>query len=133
VSLALKRQQLASLESAVAISSKLFQNAQVEYLDVLTALRDRNAGRIVLIETKQEHLAAVVNAYQALGGGWRNVGGPAPIMPPIPQPPLRAPFFQRPGPPPEQVPAPPPGPEPVIQGPARPVGPTIPDPAPSKK
>jgi len=36
---------------------------------VLLAQRDRNEARIVLIETKQEQLSAIVNAYQALGGG----------------------------------------------------------------
>jgi len=116
-SIELKRQQLNSLESAVDIANTLFQNARVEYLDVLTALRDRNEARIVLIETKQEQLAAVVNAYQALGGGWRFVGGPIQIPPPG----LQAPAEQLPanppsaGPPAEQIPAPP---APVIQGPA---------------
>jgi len=134
ISVAIKKQQLESLETAVAQAGRLFQAARIEYLDVLTVLRDRNTARNVLIETKAEQLAAVVNAYQALGGGWRSVGGPAPIQPPIPQAPLRRGFLQRPaGPPAEQVPAPPPGPEPVIQGPARPAGPVIPDPAPAKK
>ena len=80
-SIELKKQQLASLEAAVDVANKLFQNARVEYLDVLTALRDRNDARIVLIETKQEQLAAIVNAYQALGGGWRYVGGPMQMLP----------------------------------------------------
>ena len=81
-SIELKTQQLASLEAAVEVANKLFQNARVEYLDVLTALRDRNDARIVLIETKQEQLAAIVSAYQALGGGWRFVGGPFQMLPP---------------------------------------------------
>ena len=77
-SIELKKQQLDSLESAVDVASKLFQNARVEYMDVLFAQRDRNDARLVLIDTKREQLSAIVNAYQALGGGWRNVGGPAP-------------------------------------------------------
>jgi hypothetical protein len=36
---------------------------------VLFAQRDFNEAKMVLIETKREQLAAVVNAYQALGGG----------------------------------------------------------------
>jgi multidrug efflux system outer membrane protein len=134
LSLEVKRQQIASLESAVDISGRLFQSARVEYLDVLTALRDRQDARVVLIDTKKEQLAAVVNAYQALGGGWRNVGGPAPMPPPLPQDnPLVNPI---PGgrPPaglPEQIPPPQGGP--VIQGPARPAGPMIPNPAPTPK
>ena len=71
LSIDLKRQQLAALEAAIGIANIEFQNARIQYLDVLTALRNRNEARIVLIETKQEQLAAVVNAYQALGGGWR--------------------------------------------------------------
>ena len=68
-SIELKKQQLASLETAVAVASNLFQNARVEYIDVLFAQRDRNDARMVLIDTKREQLSAIVNAYQALGGG----------------------------------------------------------------
>ena len=108
-SIELKRQQLASLESAVDVANKLFQNARVEYLDVLIALRDRNDARIVLIETKQEQLSAIVNAYQALGGGWRdNMGGPMPLPQDGPQgPPEEMPANQPPARPPiEELPPP---------------------------
>jgi NodT family efflux transporter outer membrane factor (OMF) lipoprotein len=124
----LKKQQLASLEEAVSIANKLFQNARIEYLDVLTALRDRNEARIVLIETKQEQLAGIVSAYQALGGGWRYVGGPIQLPPPgmVDQMP--------PGAAAENIPAP----QPVIQGPVPPgpapgpaMPPAIPIPAPA--
>jgi len=70
-SIVIKKQQLESLETAVAVSSNLFQNARVEYIDVLFAQRDRNDARMVLIDTKKEQLSAIVNAYQALGGGWQ--------------------------------------------------------------
>jgi multidrug efflux system outer membrane protein len=120
----LKKQQLTSLESAVNAANILFQNARVQYLDVLTALRDRNEQRIVLIETKQEQLAAVVNAYQALGGGWRYVGGPIQMQAPgIQGPAGQMPVNQPPvGPPAEDLPVPQPMPKP---------GPVIPGPAPS--
>ena len=126
-SIELKKQQLASLESAVDVASKLFQNARVEYMDVLFAQRDRNDARIVLIDTKREQLSAIVNAYQALGGGWRNVGGPAPppswapqaaielpVNPPVNLPPV--------GPPAEEVPAP----QPPVILPAPEIQPTPP-------
>lgn len=71
-SIDLKRQQLTSLETAVDVAGNLFQNARVEYIDVLFAQRDRNDARMVLIDTKREQLSAIVNAYQALGGGWQN-------------------------------------------------------------
>ncbi len=70
-SIAIKRQQLQSLEASVDVASNLFQNARIEYIDVLFAQRDLLDARMVLIDTKKEQLAAVVNAYQALGGGWQ--------------------------------------------------------------
>ena len=68
-SIEIKKQQLESLETAVSVASNLFQNARLEYIDVLLAQRDRNDARLVLIDTKREQLSAIVNAYQALGGG----------------------------------------------------------------
>ncbi|MFO0900770.1 MAG: TolC family protein [Pirellulales bacterium] len=107
-SIAIKRQQLASLEAAVDVAGKLFQNARVEYMDVLFAQRDRNEARIVLIETKQEQLAGIVNAYQALGGGWRYVGSPIQTPPEgLPGNPFPAQDSAVPAaPPPEEVPPP---------------------------
>src|SRR5208283_1045086 len=53
--------------------TSLFQNprgdTRIDYLDVLTAQRDLLDARRVLIDTKREQLSAVVNTYQALGGG----------------------------------------------------------------
>ncbi len=79
-SIEIKKQQLKALEMSVAVAGNLFQNARVEYIDVLFAQRDMVDARMVLIETKQEQLSAIVNAYQALGGGWRA----APQLPPPP-------------------------------------------------
>lgn len=79
-SIEIKKQQLAALEAAVASASQLFQQVRVEYIEVLFAQRDLNEARTVLIETKQRQLSAVVNAYQALGGG----GGLLPLPPPLP-------------------------------------------------
>lgn len=68
-SIEIKKQQLQSLEASVDNATKLFQNARAEYVDVLLSQRDLMEARMVLIETKQQQLAAIVNAYQALGGG----------------------------------------------------------------
>ena len=68
-SIELKKQQLESLVASVDAATKLFQNANVEYVEVLLAQRDLQDGRMVLIETKKQQLTAIVNAYQALGGG----------------------------------------------------------------
>jgi NodT family efflux transporter outer membrane factor (OMF) lipoprotein len=67
-----KKQRVSSLEAAVESASKLFQAARVEYIEVLLAQRDLQEARAVLIDTKREQLSAIVNAYQALGGGWQD-------------------------------------------------------------
>lgn len=66
-----KKQQLAALERSVDAATKLFQSARGEYLDVLLSQRDMMEAKLILIETKQQQLNAVVNTYQALGGGGR--------------------------------------------------------------
>lgn len=68
-SIDIKRQQLQALEASVDIATKLFQAARAEYVEVLLAQRDLMDARTVLIQTKREQLAAIVNTYQALGGG----------------------------------------------------------------
>lgn len=68
-SIEIKKQQLQALEASVDVASRLFQNARAEYIEVLFAQRDLLEARMVLIETKNQQLGAVVNAYQALGGG----------------------------------------------------------------
>jgi NodT family efflux transporter outer membrane factor (OMF) lipoprotein len=72
-SIEIKKQQVESLEASVAAASSLFQNPRadfpIDYLDVLTAQRDLFEARRVLIDTKREELSAIVNTYQALGGG----------------------------------------------------------------
>lgn len=131
-SIEIKKQQLASLEAAVDVASNLFQNARpgVDYMDVLFAQRDMVDARMVLIETKQEQLSAIVNAYQALGGGWRNIRGP--MAPPGTVEALPADELPG-GPPAELVPAPPvPGLGPPAQAPALPVPPpALPGPPPA--
>jgi outer membrane protein, multidrug efflux system len=76
-SIEIKKQQLRTLESAVQFADDLFQNARIEYIDVLTVQRDLRDARVVLIDTKSEQLSAIVNAYQALGGGVMTISTPA--------------------------------------------------------
>jgi outer membrane protein, multidrug efflux system len=127
-SIAIKKQQLEWLTASVDTASKLFQGARTEYVEVLLAQRDLMEARMALIETKKEQLAAIVSAYQALGGGAAGAnqqiatfapGGaaaappaPAPEMAPVPAPgpalsPAPAPALV---PPPAQTPAPVPAP-----------------------
>lgn len=75
-SIEIKKQQLKTLEAAVQFADDLFQNARIEYIDVLYAQRDLRDARVVLIDTKTEQLAAIVNAYQALGGGVMSISTP---------------------------------------------------------
>lgn len=88
-SIAFKRDQVQALERSVDIANNLFQNARIEYIDVLFAQRDMWQGRRDLIDTKQQQLTAIVDTYQALGGGWQGVsGGAAP--PAVAAPPAEA-------------------------------------------
>jgi NodT family efflux transporter outer membrane factor (OMF) lipoprotein len=91
-SIEVKRQQLQALEASVDIATKLFQNprlgenARVDYMDVLFAQRDLLDARVVLIDTKRRQLAAIVNAYQALGGGYSMTCSPQDVHPVAPAP-----------------------------------------------
>jgi NodT family efflux transporter outer membrane factor (OMF) lipoprotein len=68
-SIEFKKQELDALEASVVSASNLFQAARVDYMDVLFAQRDMMNARMDLIDTKKEQLGAIVNTYQALGGG----------------------------------------------------------------
>jgi outer membrane protein TolC len=70
-SIEIKKQQVAALERSVSDATKLYQSgvAGIEYIDVLFAQRDLFEARRVLIDTKREQLSAIVNTFQALGGG----------------------------------------------------------------
>ncbi|MCA9015886.1 MAG: TolC family protein, partial [Planctomycetaceae bacterium] len=70
MSVEIKQGQVKALEESVDVASQLFQNARAEYIDVLFSQRDLLEARTNLIETKQQQLSAIVNAYQALGGGY---------------------------------------------------------------
>lgn len=89
-SIELKKQQLAALEASVDVATKLFNATRVEYIDVLFAQRDLMEARMVLIDTKQEQLSAIVNTYQALGGGLIQFSYPTSTSEP-PEQPLPAP------------------------------------------
>jgi len=75
-SVQIKLEQVQALDKSVDVARDLFNRpiveefARVEYVDVLLATRDLLEARTNLIETKQQQLSAMVNAYQALGGGY---------------------------------------------------------------
>jgi hypothetical protein len=86
---------MTSLEAAVAAANRLYQSARAEYVEVLLAQRDLLDSRTVLIQTKQQELQAIVDAYRALGGGtWLYGSPPNPTgaeLQPVPPEPIDAP------------------------------------------
>jgi len=70
----LQQQQVEMLAKAVETSNLLFQSTRADYMEVLMTRRDSIEAEIELIETKKQQFLAMVNVYQALGGGWRASG-----------------------------------------------------------
>nr|WP_321412247.1 TolC family protein [uncultured Allomuricauda sp.] len=66
----LKDGQVQALTESIDLSTRLFQSARVEYIEVLLAQREALESRMELVETKRDQLMAQVNMYRALGGGW---------------------------------------------------------------
>lgn len=66
----LRSQEVNVLTQSINISNDLFQSARADYLEVLLTQREALESRFDLIETKKEQMNAMVNIYQALGGGW---------------------------------------------------------------
>jgi outer membrane protein, multidrug efflux system len=67
----LQSRQVETLAQSVEISKILFQSARADYMEVLLTRRDSLEAELELIETKRRQLQALVDVYQALGGGWR--------------------------------------------------------------
>lgn len=67
----LKAKQVEALNASIEISDTLFKAARCDYLEVLTTRRDALEAQMDLVEVKQQQLAAAVDLYQALGGGWK--------------------------------------------------------------
>jgi multidrug efflux system outer membrane protein len=66
----LKASQVQALRQSIDIANDLFRSARADYFEVLMTQRDALEARLELVETKKQQLNAVVNIYQALGGGW---------------------------------------------------------------
>ncbi|HEY8954765.1 TolC family protein, partial [Chitinophaga sp.] len=66
----LKTQEVGALTRSITISNDLFKSARADYMEVLMTQRDALESKFELIETKKQQLNALVNIYQALGGGW---------------------------------------------------------------
>ncbi len=66
----LRAQQVQALTQSIEISTRLFKSARADYMEVLLTQRDALDSKFELIETKMQQMHAMVNVYQALGGGW---------------------------------------------------------------
>jgi len=66
----LKAKQVDALTESINISTDLFRSARADYMEVLLTQRDALESKFELIETQKQQLNAMVNIYQALGGGW---------------------------------------------------------------
>ncbi len=69
-SYSLKSKEVEALTQSISISNDLFRSARADYMEVLLTQRDALQSKFELIETQQQQMNAVVNIYQALGGGW---------------------------------------------------------------
>ncbi|WP_437369332.1 TolC family protein [Maribacter litoralis] len=66
----LKEEQVEALTASIDLSTRLFQSARIEYIEVLLTQREALESKMELVETKKDLLLANINVYQALGGGW---------------------------------------------------------------
>ena len=66
----LKDQEVQALTQSITISNNLFRSARADYMEVLLTQRDALESRFQLVETKKQQMNAMVDIYQALGGGW---------------------------------------------------------------
>jgi outer membrane protein TolC len=66
----LKTQQVQALTESTVIANDLFRSARADYMEVLLTQRDVLESKFELVETKKQQWNAMVNVYQALGGGW---------------------------------------------------------------
>ena len=67
----LKDQQVEALTESIELSTRLFRSARADYMEVLLTQRDAMESKFELVETKKQQMNAMVNIYQALGGGWK--------------------------------------------------------------
>jgi multidrug efflux system outer membrane protein len=62
--------QAEALAQSVEIANSLYRSARADYTEVLLTQRDALESRLELVELRQQQFSAIVNMYQALGGGY---------------------------------------------------------------
>ncbi|MEG9327590.1 efflux transporter outer membrane subunit [Salinimicrobium catena] len=65
-----KLKEAESYDLATSYSEELLNNGLANYLEVLTARENYLNAQLELINIRYDELSAIVNLYQALGGGW---------------------------------------------------------------
>ena len=69
--IAVKEQEYAAYDLATQYSEELLANGYANYLEVLRARENALNSSLDIVTAKNNRLQAVVNLYEALGGGWR--------------------------------------------------------------
>lgn len=67
----LRAKEYAAYQIATEYSEQLLNNGLANYLEVLTARQNALNSQLNLVDSKFQRLSAIVNLYQALGGGRR--------------------------------------------------------------
>ncbi len=67
----LQSKQVDTLTQSIEVSNVLFLSARADYMEVLLTRRDSLDAQMELIETQNQQKQAMVEVYQALGGGWK--------------------------------------------------------------
>jgi len=67
----IKQKEFEAYDTATQYSEELLDNGLANYLEVLRARENALNSRLDLINSKYNQLNAVVNLYEALGGGWQ--------------------------------------------------------------
>ena len=67
----MKQKQVDALNQSISIAAELFKSARADYFEVLMTQRDALEAKLELVETKKDQVAAVINLYRGLGGGWQ--------------------------------------------------------------
>lgn len=67
----LKQQEFRQYDTASKYSQELVNNGLGNYLDVITAMTNELQAELNYIDAKYGRLNAIVQLYQALGGGWK--------------------------------------------------------------
>ncbi|MBU2928124.1 efflux transporter outer membrane subunit [Winogradskyella psychrotolerans] len=66
-----RKNEVEALRMAEANSEELLKNGYANYLDLLTARQSALSAELNIIDSQLQQLIAIVDLYEALGGGWR--------------------------------------------------------------